>query len=190
MKNVLIISKTEKTIEALSELLHKEGYNCCLAAADSENAKAMVGSTDFDLIVINTPLADSAGFDLSVYMIEHTKAGVCLLAAPEVLEKVGEKLQSKGVFVLPKPVSRVLFHQSIMVWQTTKIRLDGLEEENRELKLQVEEIKIINRAKCVLMQCLAMSEPQAHKYLEKQAMDMRQSKRKVAEQVLNTYEVL
>ncbi len=48
---------------------------------------------------------------------------------------------------------------------------------------------MISRAKCVLMQCLAMSEPQAHKYLEKQAMDLRISKKNVAEQVLTTYEM-
>ena len=61
--------------------------------------------------------------------------------------------------------------------------------ENVQLKSRLEEIKLIDRAKCVLMQCLAMSEPQAHKFIERQAMDLRISKKRVAEQVLNTYEI-
>lgn len=188
MKNVLIVSKTEKTIELICQLLKEEGYCSCTAAADSQQAKKLMGEKDFDLIVISTPIADGAGIDLSVYAIDHTKAGVFLLTGAEALEKAGNRLKDKGVFTLAKPVSRPLFHQSIMVWQATKNRLDGLEKENKQLKLQVEEIKVIHRAKCVLMQCLGMTEPQAHRYLEKQAMDLRQSKKRVAEQVLNTYE--
>jgi len=33
-----------------------------------------------------------------------------------------------------------------------------------------------------------MSEPEAHRYIEKQAMDMRITRRKVAEQILRIYE--
>ena len=47
---------------------------------------------------------------------------------------------------------------------------------------------LIDRAKCVLIQVLGMTEPQAHRYIEKQAMDMRVSKRQVAEELLKTYE--
>ncbi|HHZ06031.1 MAG TPA: ANTAR domain-containing protein [Clostridiales bacterium] len=188
MKYVLIVSKSEKTIVSLHDLLQQEGYCQCMFAHNTEQAKEHISNNEFDLIVISTPIEDGAGLDLSVYMIDHTRAGVFLLTGEDTLERVGEKLQQRGVFTLAKPVSRVLFHQSIRVWQATKNRIDGLERENEKLKLQVEEIKIIHRAKCTLMQCLAMSEPQAHRYLEKQAMDMRQSKRKVAEQVLNTYE--
>lgn len=189
MKNVLIISRTENSILQLEELLTKVGYTSSFAASDSDKAKNFIQKHDFNLIVINTPLADGAGLDLAVYMIDHTKAGVLLLTTDEVLEKVGFRLEEKGVFTLSRPVNLALLKQTVKVWQTTKNRIEGLEKENQKLKMQVEEIKLIHRAKLVLMQCLSMSEPQAHRYLEKQAMDLRQSKKKIAEQVLNTYEV-
>lgn len=63
-----------------------------------------------------------------------------------------------------------------------------LQEERDHLKQQMQEINLINRAKLVLMQVLKLSEPQAHRYIEKQAMDLRITKREVAEGVLNTYE--
>jgi len=51
----------------------------------------------------------------------------------------------------------------------------------------MEEVRLISRAKCVLIQYLNMNEAQAHKYIERQAMDMRIAKKAVAENILNTY---
>ncbi|MPN40452.1 hypothetical protein SDC9_187989 [bioreactor metagenome] len=65
----------------------------------------------------------------------------------------------------------------------------GLQKENRKLQTTIEEIRLIDRAKCALIQCLLMTEPQAHRYLEKQAMDLRLTKREVAENILKTYEL-
>jgi response regulator NasT len=61
-------------------------------------------------------------------------------------------------------------------------------EENEMLRHMVDDMKVINRAKLQLITCLNMSEAQAHRYLEKQAMDLRISKLQVAKQVIQTYE--
>lgn len=188
VKSVLIVSKTQQSITPLSALLEEEGYRCTATAFSSQEAKEQLSGGSFDLIVINTPLCDCSGLELSFYIADNTRAGVLLLIRTEALEQCRKSLEDHGVFPIPKPIGRGYFHQTVKMWEVLKRRLTGLEKENLELKNQVEEIKLINRAKLVLMKCLAMSEPQAHRYLEKQAMDMRQSKRKVAEQVLNTYE--
>ncbi|MPN53777.1 hypothetical protein SDC9_201443 [bioreactor metagenome] len=47
---------------------------------------------------------------------------------------------------------------------------------------------MIDRAKMLLISHLAFSEAQAHRYIEKQAMDMRATKRAIAEEILKTYE--
>ena len=51
-----------------------------------------------------------------------------------------------------------------------------------------EDIRLIDRAKCILIEYLNMTEKQAHKYIEKQAMDLRTTRRAVAESLLRTYE--
>ena len=188
VKSVLIVSKTQQSITPLSSLLEEEGYCCTATAFSSREAKEKLHDGAFDLIVVNTPLCDCSGLELSFYMADNTRAGVLLFIKSEALGQCRKSLEEHGVFPVPKPISRSYFHQTVKMWEVSKRRLMGLERGNLELKNQVEEIKLINRAKLVLMQCLAMSEPQAHRYLEKQAMDMRQSKRKVAEQVHNTYE--
>ena len=47
---------------------------------------------------------------------------------------------------------------------------------------------MVDRAKCALIQYLHMSEPDAHRYIEKQAMDLRITRQEVAEEILKTYE--
>ena len=63
-----------------------------------------------------------------------------------------------------------------------------MKNENSILVSRLAEEKIINRAKLVLMEYLKLSEPQAHRYIEKQAMDMQISRAEVAARVLETYE--
>ena len=52
---------------------------------------------------------------------------------------------------------------------------------------KMEEIRLVNRAKWLLISELKMDEPQAHRYIEKQAMDRCIQRREVAEEIIQTY---
>ncbi len=189
MKSVLIITKTEQSMTPLKELMISEGYSDAACANNAETAEELVRGRAFDAIVVNTPILGGGGIDLSVELCRSTRAGVFVLLKSEVYEKCFEALEEKGVFAVKKPVNLTCFHRCLRTWEISKKRLGFLEAENTKLKHQVEEMKIINRAKFTLMQCLTMSEEQAHRYLEKQAMDMRISKLDMARRVLSTYEL-
>lgn len=47
---------------------------------------------------------------------------------------------------------------------------------------------IVLRAKKLLMETLHFTEPQAHRYIEKHAMDMRKKKIEIAKGILKVYE--
>ena len=59
---------------------------------------------------------------------------------------------------------------------------------NDSLKEKIEEIRIVNRAKCLLIEQLKMTEPEAHRYIEREAMDSRRTRREVAQAILRMYE--
>ena len=61
------------------------------------------------------------------------------------------------------------------------------EDEKAALSAKIEELRLINRAKCVLIDQLRMSEADAHHYIEKQAMDRCISRRAMAEKILSAY---
>jgi response regulator NasT len=67
-------------------------------------------------------------------------------------------------------------------------KLRKVQREKDQLRKKIEDIRIVDRAKCILISLFNMSEKEAHKYIEKQAMDMRITKRAVAERIIKTYE--
>ena len=66
-------------------------------------------------------------------------------------------------------------------------KIKRIEQDNRELRNKLNEMRLVARAKNILITNLHMSEPQAHRYIEKQAMDMRISKTNVANLIIAAY---
>ena len=67
-------------------------------------------------------------------------------------------------------------------------RYNFILKENEKLKKTISDIKLIDRAKITLVEYLNMSEDESHKYIEKQAMDLRITKVEVAKSILKIYE--
>ena len=98
------------------------------------------------------------------------------------------KVMEHGVFTLSKPTSSQLVEQFLKILCTTRERMRKLEEKQQSVEDKIAEIRVVNHAKWLLIQCLSMTEAEAQKYIEKQAMDARISKRQMAENVIKTYE--
>lgn len=188
MDSVLIISGTDKGREMLTELCRSFTFSHITAASSGNEARRLFISGAYDLVLINAPLPDEFGHELALAAVENSCAGVILLVKNELADEVSAKVEDDGVFVIPKPISRSLFYQSIKLVSASHKRLMGLKKQTMQLETKIEEIRLIDRAKCTLIQYLSMTEPQAHRYIEKQAMDMRLPKVKIAESILNTYE--
>ena len=107
----------------------------------------------------------------------------------DIADAVSAKVEDYGVFVIEKPLNRQFVYKSIKYIYISRKKFLGLQSENERLKVKISEIRLIDRAKCILIQYLNMSEPQAHRYIEKQAMDLRVTKKEIAENILKTYEM-
>ena len=175
MERILLVSATEKSRTMLSQFLTSCGVQAQLAPASSgAEARRMLVDGLFDLILVNTPLPDEFGHDMAQQAANDTLSGVILLA----------KVEDDGVFVVPKPLSRVLFMQALRMTRAARSRLTGLQSENRRLQKRIEDIRQVDRAKCLLIECCGMTEPEAHSYIEQQAMNQRRSKRDIAEDII------
>ncbi len=141
-----------------------------------------------DLCVINAPLPDASGEALAGKVAREGQSEVLLLIKAELTETTEGRLRGLGIFILAKPIHRPLFQGAIRLAQAAKDRRDALLRENRRLRQKIEDIRIVDRAKYLLISYLSMTEPEAHRYLEKQAMDMRITKRAAAEEIIKTYE--
>ena len=149
----------------------------------------MMLSDPFDLIIINTPLQDEYGHELALDFAERTGSGVILLTKNEQYEELSYRVGKYGVVTLPKPIYRPMFEQSLNVLSALRRRLYKMEEENAKLKVKREEIRRVDRAKYLLIENLSMTEAEAHRYIEKRAMDLRVTKLQVAEEIIKTYKI-
>ena len=189
IRKILIVCSTDKGIKVISDNLKDLGYNHIDVEKNGGAARRRLLEEDYDLVIIDSPLTDELGTDIAIKIIQSSTTGVIVTAKAENADVLNEKLEPYGIFVLSKPFLKILFFQSVKLIFTSLNRLNSLKKEQDKLQSKVDDIRVINRAKCLLIQYGSMSEEQAHKYLEKSAMDERLSRRQVAEKVIKYYEV-
>jgi len=89
---------------------------------------------------------------------------------------------------MAKPISRTIFWNALKLSMAAHRKIKAIHNENTKLMQKIEDIRIVDRAKCVLISKFSLTEPEAHRYIEKKAMDTRRTRRKVAEEILMLYE--
>ncbi len=187
MERILLVSGSAEGLEILSQLTKDSGYTSITRSRSGNEARRMTDSEEFSLIIINTPLSDEFGREFAVKTAETTNSGIILICKQDIADDLSDKLSCNGIFVVSKPINKSAFFQTVRLVMSTRSRMLG-SSSNQKLQTKAEEIKLVNRAKNCLMQYLKFSEPQAHRYIEKQAMDTRRTRIDVAKHILSIYE--
>lgn len=188
MFNVLIVSSSKTALDYLYKLVNNRYASNIFTATSSNEAKRLASANDYDIVIINCPLSDEFGNELALNIANDSYAGIIMLVQNNVADEVSNNVSSSGIMVASKPIEKSFLQQILRLIEATHNRIINLKRANLKLKIEINEIKLIDRAKYILIQNLKMSENQAHKYIEKRAMDMRMRKKDVAEDILRTYE--
>ena len=152
------------------------------------DARRLLLERDFDLLIVNAPLGDESGESLSRHVASTSTSQVILIVKSEYFDAVSAACEEDGVLTVSKPVNRTVFWSALKLASSAQKQVKRVQAENSKLKQRIEDIRIVDRAKCLLISYLKMSEQEAHRYIEKQAMDLRSTRRIVAEGILKTYE--
>ena len=185
--SVLVVSATETFNSNLSSLLPNSTYHPILTVSSVSAAKRCLAERSFDFIIVNSPLTDDTGINFAIDAVVSKETVVLLLIKNELHDAVYDKVAEHGVFTLPKPTSKSTIVTALNWMASSRERLRKLEKKTSSIEKKMEDIRIVNRAKWLLISELKMSESEAHKYIEKQAMDNCISKRKIAEDIIKTY---
>lgn len=187
VRRVLVVSATRQAHELMMEILPPGGFSPIVHVTSAGEAKRLLTATEFDLALINAPLPDESGAELARELAGRNM-GVLLLCRSDVYEGVACLLEEDGVMTLPRPVTKQELYVSIRLLCAMCAKLSKMEKQNRTLQEKMADIRAVNRAKWLLIEHLGMSEKDAHYHIEKQAMDMRLSRREVAEYIVRTYD--
>ena len=186
--SVLIVSASRNFNTAMASLLPVSEFWPVSTVGSVASARRELLERAFDIVIINAPLPDDLGSALAVDVSTHSQAAALLLVKSDIYDEVYSEVMEYGVFTLSKPTSAQLLSQYLKILCTARERIRRLEGMQQSVEEKIEEIRLVNHAKWLLIECLSMSEAEAQRYIEKQAMDLRISKRQMAENVIKTYE--
>ena len=176
--SVLLVSASAKFNESLSALLPERSYHPITVAADVASARRLLLEGQYDIVLINTPLPDDLGVRLALDVCSRSGAGVLLLLRAEHYPDISARVSAYGVLAISEPTSPRMILE----------RLRRMEQKTASIEEKMEEIRLVNRAKWLLIEQLKMTEKEAHRYIEKQAMDRCVTRRKIAESILAIYQ--
>ena len=185
--SVLIVSAAEGFNDALSALLPTSKYSPTNFVSNISAAKRALAERAFDFVIINSPLPDDIGTRFAIDTGSSKETVVLLMVRAELQAEIYDKVAEHGVFVLPKPTSKPTMAIALSWLSSAREKLRKTEKKTLSIEEKMEEIRIVNRAKWILIRELKLDEPEAHRYIEKQAMDRCISKRIVAEEIIKTY---
>ena len=185
--SVLVVSAAEKLNIALLDLLPGSHYQPISIVSSVSSAKRALIERSFDFVIINSPLPDDPGTRFAIDTVSSRGSVVLLLVRAEIHDEIREKVTEHGVFTLAKPLSRPLLSAALDWMSSTRERLRKQEKKTLSVEEKMEEIRVVNRAKWILISELKMDEPHAHRYIERQAMDRCITKKEVAEEIIKIY---
>ena len=186
--SVLLVSASAKLNQALRDLLPLGEYDPVTGSSGEGEARRLLLEASFDLVLINSPLPDGAGVALAEEICRKSESAVLLLTPAAQFQEVRDRVVRSGVVTLPKPLHRQSFLQALDFLCAMRERLRQREEKQLSLEEKIVSLRLIDRAKWMLVRERAMTEPAAHRWLEQQAMERRISKRQVAEELLRQIE--
>lgn len=185
--SVLLVSNSQKFNQSLIAALPENKYEPIKVVSGMGAAKRELLERGYDIVIINTPLPDDYGTRLAIDLSSEIGLGVMLFVKSENFNEVYDQVTDYGVLTVSKPASGQIVLQSMLLLCATRERLRRMEKKTASIEEKMEEIRVVNRAKWVLIDELKMSEADAHRYIERQAMNSCLTKKAVAEKIIEQY---
>jgi response regulator NasT len=187
MESALIVSCIDKSAAFFHEVLSAADIKQINILNSTGNARRHLLDQDFDLVIVDAPLHDESGESFSRNIASKSLSQVILAVNSEHFDEMAAVCEEDGVLTISKPVNREVFWAALSLAKSASSKIKRVQAENVKLKQKIEDIRLIDRAKLLLISYLKLSEQEAHRFIEKQAMDLRSSKRTIAEGILKTY---
>lgn len=189
-ERVIIAMANTAARKEIAYLLNQAGYIIIDEAEDGISALKKIRNTEPDLVILDLDLPTLNGIDVITAFDNDSNIAFLLICPFEKKDLVVELKDHTTCTYIIKPYSLDDFrtYLEIALLKTRQIR--ELKDEIRKLREELELQKLISRAKAILMKTRNMSEAEAHRWIQKQSMVKRVSKKKIAEMIIMSADIL
>ncbi len=186
MGNALVISAGERSSALIRSMLEQAGIHDVRHASSKEAARAQLNREGLEVVVLAAPFPKVSLDELAAEAVRAAQAGVILVV--EHWED-GKESEAVGAMLIKKPITQSAFLQAVRHASAMYRRSELILSENRRLHVRLDEVRMVSRAKLLMMNRFSMTEEQAHHYLERQAMRERISLGEAAKSVVANCEI-
>jgi response regulator NasT len=181
----VVIAEDEALIRMdLAEMLADEGYEVVGQAADGQQAVELAERERPDLVILDVKMPVLDGIAAAERIAAQRIAPVVMLTAFSQRDLVERARDAGAMAYLVKPFSQSDLAPAIERAVSRFAEIKALEAEVTDLQDRLETRKAVERAKNVLQRDLGLTEPDAFRWIQKTAMDLRLTMRQVADGVI------
>ncbi|SMO64354.1 ANTAR domain-containing response regulator [Propioniciclava tarda] len=182
----VLVAEDEALIRLdLVELLQGEGYEVVGQAGNGEEAVKLARELTPDLVVMDVKMPHMDGITAASIIAEERIAPVVMLTAFSQRELIDRAREAGAMAYVVKPFDASDVVPAIELAMARYAEIRAVEAEVEDLHERLASRKAVDQAKGLLMEGLGLSEPEAFRWIQKTAMDLRKSMREVAEGVID-----
>jgi response regulator NasT len=181
--SVLLVSRDSKIVSQISAFLVPPLFELT-TTSDFNEARRLATERSFNIIIADS--GDGYDTDFAINLADSYST-ILLLVPNEHFDEISYRVEGYGILTITKPFEPFYLYNMMKIAIAVQYKVQVLSSQTTKLKVKMEEIKQVNRAKMLLMQNMNMSEQEAHRYIEKEAMDRGMKKTAISEEIIKTY---
>ena len=183
LHSVLVVTKDSKISAMISALLSPPLFETQIVS-DFNEARRLSSERVFNIVLADYSEGEGADFARD---ISETMSTILLLTPQHLFEEVSYRVEGYGIITVSTPFDQFYFYSSIKTAIAVQYKVQILSNQTTKLKVKMEEIKLVNRAKMLLMQNMSMTEQEAHRFIEKEAMNRGMKRTAISEEIIKRY---
>lgn len=181
----VIIAEDEALIRLdLKEMLEEEGFDVVAEVADGESAVRLTRELKPDLVILDVKMPVMDGIAAAEEIARDRLAAVLILTAFSQRDLVEQARRAGAMAYLVKPFQKHDLLPAVEIAAGRFREMSGLEATVDDLQGRLEARKAIERAKGVLQAREGITEAEAFRWIQREAMQRRVTMKQVAEEVL------
>lgn len=180
MTNIIVVFRKIEDAKNIRAILARNGFSVTAICSAGIQAVSQIDNLKNGIVICGYQLADMYYTELH----ESLPPGFQMLLMAR--ESVLPDLKDNGIVCLAMPTRVKALIDTVSMLQRT-VEADIRKRKNKKLNRTGEEIAIINEAKALLMARNNMTEPEAHRYIQKSAMDTGTDFVETAQMVLDLF---